>query len=822
MLRDMRHAFRVLRRSPAFTAAAVMAMACGIAACTAVLSLTYALLLRPLDVPRAEDIVSIYGISRSQGTLRAVSMPDYRDLATRSDVFEDVGAYFRSPVFVASTDETERTTTELVSGNYHDMLGVRAALGRMLRPEDDRPGAPAVVVISDRLWRARFESRADVIGRSLRLNGKPFEIVGVAPPSFVGVLLDWYGGPDTWVPLSQRTTLAKRFERFALDTRRDLPWLQVTARLRPGVSIETAKAFLQVRADQMTRDYPGSNRDVTFTAMRTSHARFWPGRRDTVIDFATVLLAAVGILLLIALLNVSNLMLARLTTRTREISIRLAIGADRVRIARQLLVEAMALSGLATLASVPLSLLLTAAIARMDLPFFIRPRALDLSPDWRVFGIVATLCAACGLLLGLAPAWYAWRADVRSGLTPDLPARRTMLGSWDTRHTLAALQIAVCVSLTLAAGLLGRRLIHLIRANLGFATAGVTLFHFETFTLDYTPEQNAEFFRRLLTRVREIPDVEAAALAFNALPSSFRDELALTAPDAMSPTARQEFPIRANSVTGEYFETVRMPLAAGRAFDRREEESTASHAAIVNETAARRLWGDPTRAIGQRIRVRDAQKRVVDREVVGVVRDAVYDEIDEAPMPYLFLPIDRAFQGDVTLHVRGPRQPTVLIDKIRREVRAIDPSFAISDASTLDEHVSARIAAPSIAARLSLAAAAAGVLLAMMGLYSVLSYLIAQRRTELAIRMSIGAGPREIMAFIGAFGLKIVIAGVALGTAGGLVASGLLATQLPRVETRDSVMYLLAIAFVVLVACAACFLPARRAARLEPWSILRR
>jgi putative ABC transport system permease protein len=249
MLRDIRYAFRILRKNPAFAATAILAMACGIGACTAVFTLVYTLLLRPLAVPRADDLVSIYALSKSKAALSAVSMPDYRDLAPRTDTFEAVGAYFRYPVLLAVGDESERANAELSSGNYHDMLGVRAALGRMLRPDDDHPGATAVVVLSDRLWRRRYGASPDVIGRSLRLNGAAFEIVGVAPPSFVGVLLDWYAAPDTWVPLSQLRTISKQFGRSTFATRRDLGWLQLTARLRPGVRVEAAAAVLQIQAE---------------------------------------------------------------------------------------------------------------------------------------------------------------------------------------------------------------------------------------------------------------------------------------------------------------------------------------------------------------------------------------------------------------------------------------------------------------------------------------------------------------------------------------------------------------------------------------------
>jgi predicted permease len=823
MLRDVRYALRLLSRNPGFAATAIISMACGIAACTAVFSLVYTVLLRPLPVPRAEEVVSIYGASREKGTLKALSMPDYRDLAAPSDLFDGVGAYFRTPLLVDAGDESERVSVELPTGNYHTMLGLRPALGRLILPEDDRTGAPAVVVLSDAFWRRRFDARPSAIGRQLRINDVPFEIVGVAPASFTGVLLDWYGAPDVWLPLSQFGRFNTRLQKLGILTKRDLPWLQVTARLKPGVTVDAATAALQAKATNLAREYPASNADTTFTAMPTSRARFWPGRRGVVIDFAAVLLGTVAILLLIAVLNVANLLLARLASRQREISIRLAIGADRASLARQLLVEGLVLSGAATLASVPLSFVLTTILARLDLPFFVVNRALDLSPDWRVFGVVATLCAGCGLLLGLAPAWRAWRADVRSGLTgvPSSSPGRTIFGQWDLRHALAAMQIAVCLTLTVGAGLLGKSLLGLMSTDLGYSTDRVTLFELETYMRGYTPDKNLPLYRALLTRVRSLPGVAAAAFAQNVLPSTNRTTRAFTAPAAEDPQARAGLSARYNVVTAGYFETVRMPLVAGRTFEEHDSDappSSPSSVAILNEVAARRLWQDPNRAIGQRIRLANEH---VDREVIGVVRNAVYDEVDEPAMSYLFLPADPASEGGMTLHVRGPREPGDLIAQVRRELRLLDRSLAFSTIRLADEHVASRLAAPNLAARLSIAASAAGVALAIVGLYAVLAYLVSQRRTELAIRMSIGAAPAHILRFVAGFGLKIVFAGTLLGLAGAAAAMRLIATQLRGVNPFDPLVYAIVITLVLLVALGACLLPARRAARLDPWAILR-
>jgi predicted permease len=408
---------------------------------------------------------------------------------------------------------------------------------------------------------------------------------------------------------------------------------------------------------------------------------------------------------------------------------------------------------------------------------------------------------------------------------------------------LAAMQIAICLTLTLAAGLLGKSLIGLTREDLGFQADRVTLFGIETFIRGYSKEQTAAFNRQLLARVRQLPGVEAASLAFVALPSPMTTTKTIApvgADDSAAPTstlpstpgaargprAPAGFSARFNVVSSGYFETMRMPMVAGRVFDERDTNVEASPAAIVNETAARRLWRDPARAIGQHIRVKDERNRQaggeVDREVVGVVRDAVYSEPDEEPRPYLFEPLDRTWDGAAALHVLGPREPGELIAQVKRELRLIDPSLAISEVTTLRQHVAARIAAPSLAARLSIAASAVTMALATLGLYASLAYLVTQRRTELAIRMSIGATPRQIVEFVAAFGLKISLAGIALGLAGSVFTMRLVATQLRGVDLRDPLVYTAVVALVLLAALAACWLPARHAAKLDPWALLGR
>jgi macrolide transport system ATP-binding/permease protein len=820
MLQDVRYALRLLGRNRGFALTAIGSIALGIASCTAIVSLVYTLLLRPLPVPRAQDIVSIYGASKSKGGFGPISVPDYMDLAARDDVFEGVGGYIRLPAFMDAGVESERVVTEVVTGNYHALFHLRPAAGRLMTPADDQFGAPLVAVLSHRFWRQRFDANPSVVGVQVRINGQSVEIVGVAPASFTGVLLDWYGTPDLWMPLAQLSAISPSFKRLGAYDKRSIPILQLVARMRSGLRVEQVNAALHAHAERLSREYPSSKADATFVALPSAQARFWPGRRGAAIDLAAVLLASVVLLLLIAVLNVANLLVARLHTRAREISVRLAIGAARVRVVRQLLVEGLVLSGMATAASIPLSIALTSLLAQQRLPFFVSGRGLDLSPDWRVFAVIVGLCLACGLLLGVMPAWRAWHADVRSGLT-NVPAHtptRSMLGRWDLRYTLAALQIAVCLMSTVGAALLAKSLIGLMRRDLGFQTERVTLLGLETYLRGYTGEQNARLYRDLVARVRRLPGVESVAFASNVIPTRFKLTKHVLAPGALDPTLRGGLSADLNTVTPDYFETVRLPLVAGRAFREADSAARGLAVAIVDERAARRVWGSPAQAIGQRIRI---EKEAADREIVGVARNAMYRDEDSA-LPYIFLPVDDSWTGSITLHVRGPRDVDWLVEQVRRELRGLDRSLAFSDIVTLDDFVRSRLAAPSLAAQLAVAASAAGFVLAMIGLYAVLVYLVSQRRTELAIRMAIGATPREIMRFVAGFGVKVALSGTALGMFGSFLTMRLLTTHLSGVDVHDPLVYVGVSAVVLVVALAACLLPARRAARLEPWVILRR
>ncbi|MEO8035336.1 MAG: FtsX-like permease family protein, partial [Acidobacteriota bacterium] len=485
---------------------------------------------------------------------------------------------------------------------------------------------------------------------------------------------------------------------------------------------------------------------------------------------------------------------------------------------RQLLIEGLVVSWAAAIISMPLADLMMQLISRANLPLFVSGRSLDLTPDWRIFAAVAGLSTLSGVLLGLVPAWRVRQYDLRSSMMGS--ARRTAFGTWDLRYMLAAAQVAICLVLAVGAGLLSKSAIGLLRTDLGFNPDRVTLFGLESYL---APSSDAErgfrLSQELLARVRQLPGVEAAALSHDVLPTPMRTMTDIVALEADDPVARSGVSVPYNVVTPGYFETVRMAIVAGRSFTERDSNTVAATVAIVNERLARRLWHEPARALGQRIRLRGETS---DREIVGVARSAVYREIDETPLPYLFLPDDKTWAGAMTLHVRGPKDPTMLIGQIRGELHRLNPSLAFADIRTMNDHVASRMAGSSLAAYLSVGASAAGLALAAMGLDAVLAYLVSQRRRELAIRMSLGAGPTHIVRFITRVGLRIILIGVIGGLFASLATTKLIATQLRGVAAGDPTVYLAVVVLVVVIALGACLLPAWRAGRLEPWAILRR
>jgi putative ABC transport system permease protein len=817
---EWRQAMRLLRRSPAFAAASVLSMALATAACTAVGSFFYLLLLRPLPVPDPGAIVSIYNTSLTKGGFGSLSMPDYRDLAARDDLFETVGAYVRLPLLLDDGARSDRIYAEVPTGNYHGLLRLRPAVGRLLTPEDDRPGAPTVMVVSHRFWEQRFARSPDVIGRVVRINGQPVEIVGVMPDTFRGVLLDWGGAPDVWLPIGHLTRVSPAFARAAVETTRGAPWLQVTARLRANVTLETAAAGLRQQAAVLARDHPVSNGDTTFSIVSTSRARIWPGRRAEAVDLARAVLAAVAILFAVVVLNVGTLQLARLASRRQELSVRLAVGASRSQFVRPLLLENLIVAWAGACLSVPLALGAMRVIAELDLPLFISARSLELRFDWRIFGVVAGVSTAVGLLLGLAQALRAWPLTVRTGMTGGSAPRskRSLLPSWDLRYTLATLQVAVCLVLAVGAGLLSKSLLGLVRTDLGFNPAHITLFALESYLAPSLEDGGSfELSRRLLARVRQLPGVEVAALAHDVLPTPMRTATEIVA-RRQHPSVQVGLSVPYNVVTPGYFETLQMPVVAGRAFSDHDSTSSAP-VALINAQLAQRLWGTSAQALGQRIRV---AAEPGEREIIGVTRNAVYRDVDEAPLPYLFLPDVPAWSGVMTLHVRGERDPDQLIADVRRELRAINPSVSFADVRTLDAHVASRRAGSSLAAYLAIVASGTGLALVVVGLYAVLACLVSQRQRELAIRMAVGASPARVRRFVLAVGLRITTGGLILGGFGALVFSRVIATQLHGVPARDPVVYLCVMALVFVVALGACLVPARHAASLDPWTVLRR
>jgi predicted permease len=809
---DVVYAIRLLRRSPLFTTTAVASLAVGLAANAAIFSLADAVLFR--QRPGISDPARLVDVGRTQGGsgFDTLSYPNYVDLRDRSRALSGLAVFANTPtpIGLGVGEGAERVYGMAVSGNYFDVLGVRMARGRGFRPEEDRVGAAPVVVIGHELWRTRYGASPALVGTTIRVNGRVFTIVGVAPEGFGG---SFFTAADLWMPLPAYLESTGR----AVDmlTSRVASWLVGVGRLRPDVTVGQAQAEMSAIAADLVREYPGENegRGVTVT---TSHRI--PGfLRPIVGGFVALLFALVGLVLAIACTNLAGMLLARGVTRAREVAVRLAVGAGRARIVRQLVTESLLLA----LAGCALGVLGAAWMIRLlqqvrhALPV---PVALDLRLDWRVVGFSVTLAIVTGLLFGLMPALQAARTDLVSTLKADgapRGPRRTRL-----RQAFVVAQLAMSVLLVVAALLLGRSLRHAGAIDRGFDPRGVDVAELDLRLGGYTPDTGPRVAQQILSRVARLPGVESAAFARVipltgsglglgrlSLPGQPRDP---RAPD----------PLRAdwNIVTPAYFATMRTRIVAGRPFGDADRAGTPD-VAIVNETFARRAWSDGG-AVG-RILLQDAIAGRPPRElhVVGVTEDGKYRSLGEEPRAFVYVPHAQQYTGDLALLVR--RGDGSALPEVRAAIRQVDPYLPLTHASTLEDATAIGLLPQRLAAAVAGGFGFVGLLLASMGIYGITAFSVTQRTREIGVRMALGATRSGVVRLVVGQSMRMAMPGVVIGLAVAAGAAQLLRGLLYGIAALDPVSFGGGAALFCALALAASWWPARRAAALSPAEALR-
>jgi predicted permease len=822
LLADVRFALRWLRKSPGFMLVAVASLAIGIGFNTALFAIVDAVLLRPLPVAAPEQLVDVF-TSDSSGTLEysTSSYLDYLDLQKQNAVFEGVLGY--SPMFAPlNLDSRSRLAMgEIVTGNYFQLLGVGAALGRTLLPDDDAPGAARVTMVSQRYWTRELASAPDVIGRTVRVRGGAYTIVGVAPKWFNGMVPVL--APELWIPVSSsldvepvgiHDAVPSPTGTTRLDRRADR-WMFMRGRLKPGRTVNDARANLAVLMAGLQRDYPATNRGRRFSVKATNDVHFHPAADSTIVPIAVGLMTVVGLVLLIACANVASMLLARASSRQKEIGIRLAIGASRGRLARQLITEALMLSAVGALAGLLLAWWITAAVGSLNLPLPI-PITFALRIDLRVLLFTMAATIGAGLLAGLAPSIQASKPNVTADLRGDTIVSRAAGRGWTLRDALVAVQMAVTAVLLIVAALLTRSLVAAQRTNPGFAVNSLAVVSTDTAMLRYDEQRSRQFFEQAIARISALPGVESAALATRVPLQVNPNTWEIWVPGRHRPGEHGET-VEVTTVSPEYFSTIGVGIVAGRAFTAGDRPDT-PRVAIVNETLARRFWPGES-AIGKVFHTRGGEGPAF--QIVGISADHKVVTLSERPTPFLHVPRHQRPNSYSAIIARTRGDAAALLRDMRRELLALDPNVVFVENQTMEAEVDATLLPMRIGAWLVSGVGVVAMTLAAVGLYGVIAYSVARRTREIGIRIALGARPAAVVRMVMRQGLVVAVAGLAAGCALAAVAARAIASVLYGVGPSDPVSWLLAAALLLAVSAAANFVPAWRASRVNPTQALR-
>ena len=812
LLQDLRFALRLMARKPALTAMAVVSLALGIGVNSSIFTLVNAVLLRDPPISRPDRVVEVYTSSSDGFRYGTSSAPDYFDLRDSNDVFSGLAATRTYPVTFDDGESTDLLMGEIVSGNYFDVLGVRAHIGRTFLPAEDRtPGTHPVVVLGYDFWQRRFAADPAVLGRTLKLNGRELEVVGVAAASFKGTLPAFR--IELWLPLQMADQLGER----PILERRGSRSLMLKGRLADGVSLEEAQAQLGTLARRLAAEYPETNEGREVTLVPTRDVILNPGFDGPARGVAGFLMAIVGLVLLIACSNIANLFLARASDRRKELALRLALGSGRGRLVRQLLTESLLIAFLGGLASLLFATWTARLLAGFRPPIPV-PMALELGIDLKVLAFTLLLAALTGVLCGLAPALQASRPE----LVPALKNEGAGLGRGyrrlGLRNLLVVGQVAVSTLLLIGSGLFIRSLMNAQAIDPGFTLRrGVAATLLPKLGGAYTDAEAELLYRDLLERARALPGVSSAAVA-EFLPLGLAISNKEVWVEGQELGEGEDPPaIDTMAIGPGYFRTLGIALARGRDFSDRDDAS-APGAVIVNQTMARRTWPgeDP---LGQRLRFDDGLDAPV-YEVVGVAADGKYRTLGEAPRPYLYTPYAQTGDFMLTLIVASNREGETLA-AVRRLLDEVDPHLPTFEIKTLSEHLDIMLFAPRMGAALLAAMGLLGLLLASVGLYGVVAYSVARRTREIGVRLALGAGKGDVLGMVVREGMVLVAVGVVLGVGLALLVTRALQGFLYGITASDPLTYVAVSLFLLAVAWLANFLPARRATGIDPILALR-
>jgi predicted permease len=802
LARDLRYGFSTMRRNPGFAAAALLTLTLGIGVNTTIFSFVNALLLRPLPVTDSERLVAIYTTDFSGPRLGTSSYPDYLDFA-RSNALSGVTAYSMQPMSVNFGGSTERLLGHFVTDSYFSVLGLN-----YMPPGNTAVLGESDVIISRSLWQRNFASDPAVAGRAVLVNGRPYRIAGVAPSGFTGLVR---GVPaDLWVPISavpgtpEANRLANRGSR----------WLFVVGRLADGVNSAKAQAALDVIAGQL---YKTHQQDWVDLKGKGRQIRLLPTNESLLVDrtqvvaFLSLLMSVVGIVLLLACVNVANLLLARSAARAREISIRLSLGAGRERLIRQMLTESLLLSCIAGTAGVLAAVQATRLLMRFRPPLPVTVE-LDLSVDFRVLGFAFAISLLTALVFGLLPAFRSTRLDLTSALkqpNPEAGGSRLL----NLRNTLTAAQVALSLLLLIGAGLFIQSLVTAASMDIGFDPRNTVVASVNLPRERYSEERGAAFYDELVRKMDALPGVRSTSLA-ERIPLGFGGQRTVVRIEGYTPQQGEDMELNFNIVAPRYFETMRIMLVQGREFTGQDTKG-APGAVIVNEALARRYWPGQN-PLGKRMR-----RGSMELAVIGVARDGKYRSLSEQPLPFFYLSLAQYYRDGMSVHVQAHGDPAAMINAIRRTVQSMDNDLPLFDVKTMKEHLGLALLPSRVAAWLLGLFGALALVLALVGIYGVTSYAVSRRTREVGIRMALGARMTDVLAMILRQGMTVVLIGLLFGVGAAISLTRFATSLLYGVSPTDPRTFAGVALLLAAGGLAATFAPAVRAARIQPVNALR-
>jgi macrolide transport system ATP-binding/permease protein len=818
MLKDINYGLRKLLKNPGVTLVAVVTLALGIGANTAIFSGVNAFLMRPLPVARPNELIRPMEVTEDRDLSDELSYPDFLDYRAQSSSFVGLAAEDMVPAAIDTEDQNDVIWGQVVSANYFDVVQVNPILGRTFAPDDDKTiGGSPVLVLGHGLWQRRFGADQNIVGKTVRLNNRQYEVIGVAPEYFTGTKFAL--SMDFWTPISMAEDL-RRSPKLLED--RGSHWMNVIGRLKPGVTVDQASAEMAGIAARINQAYPNNRSAGTQALVKTETDGRFEDMGGVFKSGAAIAMAIVGLILLIACANVANLMLARAAARRKEIGIRLALGASRTRLVRQLLTESMLLSilggGLGLLLALWVTKLMDGFVPILEYTiikdFF--------AVDSRALLFTAVVSLATGLIFGLAPAWQSSNPDVVPVLK-GLPeaqnkGRRGLFARFTLRNSLVVAQVALSLLVLVCGGLFIKSFRKAQTMDPGFNNPNGLIMTLTPQLVGYDNEQQRNFYRQLVERTRNLPGVEAAAMTrLMPLGDSSNSNGPVLKEGETLPRGSAGRTIMTNVIGPGYFKAMQIPFVEGRDFDERDQTKTQT-VIVINQRMAEMLWPGES-AVGKRVFVGLESRDAI--EVVGVVKTGKYRTLAEDPRPYIYYSMTQSRPGNMSLVVRSSVDPRGLVSAVRGQVQALDRNVPISAVKTMNDHLTYALWAPNMAASFSLAFGVLAVLLSAVGLYSVMAYVVSQRTREVGIRMALGAERSHVMKMITKQGMWLAGVGVVIGLLLALALVRVLSAVLIGVSGYDVTIFVAVPLLLATVALIACYLPARRATKVNPLIALR-